>query len=68
VIDVLGEISGEEGHDGFAFGVAEAAVVFDDLGAGGGEHESEVEEAAVGEVVFFQALDGGADDVGFDLL
>ena len=65
--DIGGEVALDHGEDGFGFGVAEAAVVLEDLGAVGGEHDAEVEEAAVGEAVLDEAGDGGLDDFLFDL-
>ena len=61
-----GQVALQQGHDGFAFGVAEAAVVFDDLGALRGEHEAEVEEATVGQTIGLESAHGGRDDGLFD--
>ncbi len=56
------EIGLEAMHEGLGFGIAEADIEFEDLGAVIGHHEAGVEEA--GEV---GALDGGEDDAVEDV-
>lgn len=61
------EVCFESHHEGLALGVAESAVEFEDFGACGGEDESGVEDAS--ELDFFASkrIDGGNEDVVFDL-
>lgn len=65
--NIGGEVTLNHGEDGFGFGVTEAAVVLEDLGAVRGEHDAEVEEATVWESVCNEAGDGGLDDFFVDL-
>ena len=44
------------------FGIAEAAIEFEDLGAGGREHQAEVEEALVGLALLRDAAKRRAND------
>ena len=61
-----GEVAFHQRHDRLALGISEAAVVFDDLRAGGREHQAEVEESAVGQAFLAESGDGGPDDLVFD--
>ena len=56
------QIAGKQGHHGLAFRIAEAAVVLNDLGAVRGQHQPEVQEAAVGKAVFLQSGYGRGHD------
>ena len=42
VVAVIGEVATEQRHDGFAFGIAEAAVVFDHLRSLRCQHEAKI--------------------------
>ena len=64
--NIPGEIAGDHRQNRLGLGIAEAAVVFEHLRSGRGEHEPEVEKAAVGEAVLLQAFHRGANEVPFD--
>ena len=49
----------QQGHEGFAFGITEAAVELDHLGAAGGEHQSGIDHAAVVDAPAAQGRQGG---------
>ena len=53
----------EAGEEGLGLGVAEAAVVLEDAGTALGDHEADVEEAAVGAFLAGHAVDGGDEDL-----
>ena len=61
-------LGGEEGEDGLRFGVAKADVVFEDLGAVGGDHETGEENAAEGLLLATHALEGGLEDLLVNLV
>ena len=42
----LGEVAVDQRHDRLAFGVAEADIIFDQLGAVGGQHQPRIKHAA----------------------
>ena len=50
------EVRVEEGEDDLGLGVAESAVVLEDLDALGGEHQAGVENALVGASLSLQSL------------
>ena len=53
------QLRSQEGHQGFAFGIAEAAVELDHLGAVGGEHQAGIDHAAVVDATVPQCRQGG---------
>ena len=49
------QVSGEQGHNGLAFRIAEAAVVFNYFWAVWSQHQAEVQKTPVRQPVFFQS-------------
>ena len=62
------QVALEPHHERLAFGIAEAGVELDDLGAGGGEHEADVEESVVIDFVASQRVEKGDDDFALDFV
>ena len=59
----LGEIALDERHDRFALGIAEADVIFDELGPIGRQHEARVKHSDERGSSFCQRPRGRADDL-----
>ena len=64
----LGQVAVEERQDGLRFGIAEAAVEFDDFRAIGRDHQAGIEAALVGDAFLFEAIDDGFQNLFFDFL
>ncbi len=62
------EVALEADHECLAFGIAEAGVEFEDLGAAGGEHKAGVEDSAEVDFVAFERVHEWDDDFALDLV
>ena len=61
------QIALETHHEGLGFGIAEAAIEFENFGAVGGEHHAGVEDAFVFDVVTDEAINEGDENFALDL-
>ena len=62
------KVAAESGHQGLAFGIAEADVVFDQLGAVSGQHQADEEHAAKGRAAPGHDSERRMDDLVHDPL